>query len=810
MARYKLVILAAMLVLVLAVSGFFLGGQTVSQARGVNSARAESSIFQSSSGLQMTVKTADYFDVSPPLRSMKIIPPSAGPLREIPERSAGGTVQDNGYSLDPAVQKAFGPLGGGIPTPFVSFDGIPNIAGVAPPDPDGDVGPNHYVEMVNLHFQIFDKTGTSLFGPAANNTLFTGMTHPCEVENAGDPIVLHDQLADRWMLTQFTSNGPVFYNCVAISTTSDPTGTYYRYAFSTGPNFPDYPKYGVWPNAYFLSTREFLGTAGPFQGVGAYALERDRMLAGDPAARVVSFIVPPTPAYRVGDGLLPADLDGDTLPPDGSPNYWAGTMDDGGPYGAPDDAITFWQYQVDWADPSTATFTQTATLPTEPFDSIFPCTPTSRACIPQQGTTNKLDILSYRQRPTWRLAYRNFGTHESLVTNQSVEAVTGIAGVRWYEIRSPLAGPIIYQQGTYAPGATDGIHRWMGSIAMDGSGNMALGYSASSGTMFPSIWYTGRLVDDPLGEMPQGESSIKEGTGSQTGGGNRWGDYTAMHVDPTDDCTFWYTNEYIPVTSSAGWRGRIGAFKFPGCTGTVPTVTPGATATATPATAVPTSTATAVPPTATACSIEFTDVPSTNTFYSNIRCLACRGIIGGYSDNTFRPNNDITRGQIAKIVSQSAGFSDPAGTRIYEDVPESGTFFTWIQRLSNRGLVGGYPCDAVPSEPCVSPGDRPYFRPNASATRGQLSKIVASAADLTGTPTGQTYADVGTSSTFYVWIEQLSAIGAMGGYPCDTVPSEPCDAENRPYFRPNNRVTRGQASKIVANTFFPGCEVASR
>jgi hypothetical protein len=214
-----------------------------------------------------------------------------------------------------------------------------------------------------------------------------------------------------------------------------------------------------------------------------------------------------------------------------------------------------------------------------------------------------------------------------------------------------------------------------------------------------------------------------------------------------------------------------------------------------------------VVPTITACSIQFTDVPSTNTFYANIRCLACRGIIGGYSDNTFRPNNDITRGQIAKIVSQSAGFSDPPGTRIYEDVPESNTFFTWIQRLSNLGLVGGYPCGSVPSEPCNA-GDRPYFRPNASATRGQLSKIVASAADLSGTPTGQTYADVPTNSTFYVWIEQLSQIGAMGGYPCGSVPSEPCDAENRPYFRPNNKVTRGQASKIVANTFFPGCQVS--
>jgi len=165
----------------------------------------------------------------------------------------------------------------------------------------------------------------------------------------------------------------------------------------------------------------------------------------------------------------------------------------------------------------------------------------------------------------WRLAYRNFGTHESLVTSQSVEAAPNMAGIRWYEVRDPNGTPTVFQQGTYAPGVGDGIHRWMGSIAMDNAGNMALGYSASNGTTtFPSSWYTGRLAGDPLGTMPQGEGSFINGTGSQTGSG-RWGDYTSMNVDPVDDCTFWYVNEYVPVTSSVGWRLRIGAFKFDEC-----------------------------------------------------------------------------------------------------------------------------------------------------------------------------------------------------------------------------------------------------
>jgi hypothetical protein len=194
-----------------------------------------------------------------------------------------------------------------------------------------------------------------------------------------------------------------------------------------------------------------------------------------------------------------------------------------------------------------------------------------------------------------------------------------------------------------------------------------------------------------------------------------------------------------------------------------------------------------------------------NTFYAHIRCLACRGILSGYADGTFRPNNDITRGQIAKVVSNAAGFNDNPGTQIYEDVPTSNTFYAWIDRLSRRGHMGGYPCGTMPSEPCGA-DNRPYFRPTASATRGQLAKIVASAASLTGTPTGQIYADVEPDSTFYVWIEQLSSLGVMGGYACGTVPTEPCDEQGRAYFRPFNNVTRGQASKIVANTFLPNCQ----
>ncbi|HKP53429.1 MAG TPA: M14 family zinc carboxypeptidase [Chloroflexia bacterium] len=300
-------------------------------------------------------------------------------------------------------------------------------------------------------------------------------------------------------------------------------------------------------------------------------------------------------------------------------------------------------------------------------------------------------------------------------------------------------------------------------------------------------------------------------------GHQSWGPISAAFLDvlpgitPTPG-----TNTPVPATATATVAAPTTTASTGPATSTNTAVVPTRTGTPTPAaptttasasTAVPvtsTATRTIAPPTATACTVSFTDVPTSNTFYANIRCLACHGILGGYSDGTFHPNNEITRGQITKVVSNAAGFNESPGDQLYEDVPPSNTFYVWINRLSRRGHMGGYICGGV-GEPCGA-DNKPYFRPNANATRGQLAKIVASAAQITGTPTGQRYADVEPDSTFYLWIEQLSSLGVMGGYECGTVPTEPCDDQNRPYFRPFNNVTRGQASKIVTNTFFPGCE----
>jgi hypothetical protein len=494
---------------------------------------------------------------------------------------------DHGFSGDGAVQSAVG--GPGNDGTQANFEGLSNndnfalLGGrVNPPDPNGEVGRNHYVEMVNLAVAVYSKTGTLLAGPVTVGSLWAGFPITECAEQSGDPVVLYDQTADRWILTQFTTRGldfpneplNLFYNCVAISTTGDPTGSYFRYAFTTGFNFPDYPKYGVWRDTYVITTREFGIADESIYGIGVYGLERAKMIAGDPNARAVSFLLDSNriPINLIGDGLLPADIDGSKLPKAGAPIPLVGTQDDGGPYGATSDALNIWEFSVNWNAGPAASIGLKTQLPVAAFDSVFPCAPTARDCLPQPGITNRaqfLDILSYRQRPTFRLAYRKVDDAETMVTNQSVEAAPGVAGIRWYEIRRTENGRYrLQQQGTFAP--SDGVHRWMGSIAMDRKGNAALGYSVVNGTdVFPGIRYTGRLAEDRRGQMTLGETTIISGTGVQTTTNSRWGDYTDMTVDPTDDCTFWYVNEYYTAagqaSSTAGWQTRIASFKLPHC-----------------------------------------------------------------------------------------------------------------------------------------------------------------------------------------------------------------------------------------------------
>jgi hypothetical protein len=491
------------------------------------------------------------YDTSPPLRDLPqgTDPGEDGKKEHFDKREEGMPQKPSGgqpAAVSPATALA-------APTNS-SFDGIGNgVAGYAvqsaPPDTNSAVGPSHVVEIVNSAFAVYNKTGGLLLGPSNTNTLWSGFGGSCQTTNDGDGIVRYDRLANRWVITQFANaasiSGP-YFECVAVSQTSDPTGAYYRYSFQYA-NFPDYPKLGVWPDAYYVTYNMFTGNT--FKGAESCAMDRAKMLLGQ-AATQQCFLT----STSFG-GALPADLDGATAPPAGAPNLHVAI-------GTTSTTLATWKFHVDWTTPANSTFSGPTNLTVASYAEACG----GGTCIPQSGTSTQLDSLA--DRLMFRLGYRNFGDHESLVVTHAVTAGTS-TGIRWYELRMSGGNPTVFQQGTYAP---DAAYRWMSSAAMDGSGDIGLGYSVSSSTLHPAVRYTGRLVTDAAGTMPQGEGSFIEGAGSQTTDGlsalTRWGDYSSMSVDPGDDCTFWYSNEYIPANGGFNWRTRIGSFKFPSCGGT--------------------------------------------------------------------------------------------------------------------------------------------------------------------------------------------------------------------------------------------------
>jgi hypothetical protein len=470
-----------------------------------------------------------------------------------PHPIKGGRRASDTHLPDAALQETLPALG--AIAPLSSFEGIGNIDGVLPPDTIGDVGPSHYVQWVNLTFAIYSKTGALLYGPADGASLWTGFGGVCGNNNDGDPVVLYDERADRWLMSQFAlpnyPSGP-FYQCIAVSRTGDPTGAWNRYQYSFS-KLNDYPKFGVWSDGYYMSMNQFAcGPSGcSWGGQGVIAFDRSAMLAGTAASGIYFDMVGDT---SLG-GMLPADADGPAAPPAGAGAPFV-QMDDN------PDRLQLWEFKANWTSPASSTFTRRALLPTASFDGNL-CAG-SRNCIPQPGTSRRVDPIA--DRLMYRLQYRNFGTYQAMVVNHTVD-VDGNdrAGVRWYEIRNPHGTPVIFQQGTFAP--ADTVNRWMASAAMDAAGNIAIGYSVSSGTVFPSIRFTGRLAGDPPGTMTVAESDLRIGTGSQTDTSGRWGDYSMLTVDPVDGCTFWYTTEFYASLAGADWKTNIGSFRLPGCGG---------------------------------------------------------------------------------------------------------------------------------------------------------------------------------------------------------------------------------------------------
>ena len=487
-----------------------------------------------------------YIDISPPLSTMKLVLPTKKDSlekREVPNPSLDILPDPNGLrrsSSVATVQDYFGSRPS--ITPATSFEGASKVSqgfGVAPADTDGDIGPNHYVQMVNNAFQIFNRAGTTLYGPAALGTIWQGLPAPFTNGNKGDPIVLYDEIADRWLLSEFAFQNfstPPYHILVAVSATNDPLGSYHRYAFDFSTvGFPDYPKLSVWSDGYYMSLNVFDPN---FIGASAVVLQRDSMLVGAAADMIV---FPPDVQYF---SLLPADVDG-PLPPLGSSNTFA-------QLGFPAASLEMFEFTTDWAVPANSTF----------IKSVIPVSLHDDACFNCISQPGGLTLRSLSGRLMFPLKYRNMGTHESLVANHTIEVGNGSnqAGIRWYELRRSGGGPwSLHQEGTYAP---DSENRFMGSIAMNSYGDIMLGYSVSSANVFPSIRFTGRLASDSLNIMTIDESIIIAGTGVQTGT-SRWGDYSAMSVDPVDDRSFWYTNEYVETTGSFNWQTRIAKVELP-------------------------------------------------------------------------------------------------------------------------------------------------------------------------------------------------------------------------------------------------------
>jgi hypothetical protein len=457
-----------------------------------------------------------------------------------------------------------------MPTPLLSFDGIKNNTNgetyglyFLPSDTNGDVGLNHYVQTVNALTQIFDKTGNALTPPFKMSNIFASLNTPCSERNDGSPTVLYDALADRWLLSQYCNAFPPFRQMIAVSKTGDPTGAYFVYEFvMPGIKLNDFAKFGVWTDGYYMSDEQYIGS--DFAGVGIFAFDREKILSGDASARYIYYDLPSASTVRLGS-FLPADLDGLNPPPPNTPNtFVAYTATE---YGNAQDAIRLFDFHADFQNPLNSSFTERGESPISvaPFD---PTSPEGRADIAQPAPGERLDAVSDRIMP--RIAYRNFGTHQSLVFNQTVRSSSANeiyrAGVRVYELQKMNNIFAVHEQTTLGDNL---ISRWTASAAQDHQGNLAFQYSVSNEEKKPAIFYAGKLATEPSGVF-RSELEFQKGTGVQTAFGFRWGNNTGMSVDVTDDCTFWLTNQYYTSESQAespfSWLTRIGKFKFAECT----------------------------------------------------------------------------------------------------------------------------------------------------------------------------------------------------------------------------------------------------
>ncbi len=471
----------------------------------------------------------------------------------------------NAISTDAALQSnSSRPSSPATPSALgITFDGngqADNAAlgfgGYTPPDPTMAIGPNHIVQMMNVAHSVFSKSGTRLSGPTKFSSIasFAG--------DDGDPIALYDQVADRFIILQFnlpTGNESLVF---CVSKTSDPTGAYYVYNFPTPGVFPDYPHVGIWNDSYVITTHEFNQAGTAYLGQGYYAVDRKKMITGAATSTLIRFQV------STDGGYLPASFEGYKTPESTAPAIFCGWDSD--ETGAASDRLMIRTLNADFANPASSTLSAATIFATAAFDGR---SPSSRSAIEQSGTSTGLDAIADRMMS--RVIYRRFDNYESLVMNHAVNvsgvnptsAATFQAAMRWYELTrpTPASAWTINQQSTFSPSGTGdgaaGDNRWMGSIGIDQKGNIAIGYSRSSSSTFPGIYYAERNTSDALSSLGA-EQTFFAGSGSQTSSGNRWGDYSSMGIDPANEDSIWYTNEYYPATAATSFRTRIGKFKI--------------------------------------------------------------------------------------------------------------------------------------------------------------------------------------------------------------------------------------------------------
>ena len=487
------------------------------------------------SGFAISQRASDLGIQEFAIRNEEIHEPGPSPLRK-------KAVNSPALQEDPVLQKEVKPLVSA--TTGVSFSGIPS-PGYVPSDSNLAVGPNDILEVVNVQFAVYSKSGATLAGPTNIQSLFSSLAGDCSSGTYGDPIALYDRQADRWVLSMIGS-GNTISECIAVSKTNNPAGAYYLYGYSFGTNLNDYPKLSTWAtttNSAYLATFNIFANGSNFTGADLCGMDRTKALAGNASAAMLCQETPNSEG-----SYLPADMDGPTPPVNGTPGLFI-TWQNNSP-----GQLYLRKLTLNF---SAGTATLGAPTVISVANDTLACSG-GGTCVPEEGTTQQLDSLG--DRLMYRFAVRHFSDHDRAVVNHAVTSGSTV-GIRWYELYDPAGSVTLNQQGTFAP---DSTYRWMASLAEDQLGDIGLGYSVSSSSIFPGIRFTGRIPTDTLGTM-ESESGLVTGTGAQIGGISRWGDYTAMQVDPSDDCTFWYVDQYQAVTGSFDWSTNISSFLFNGC-----------------------------------------------------------------------------------------------------------------------------------------------------------------------------------------------------------------------------------------------------